>query len=180
MDARCRSRVPFARGANTDLIPPRQRRLELEEPKCNAICFEEKHLPAVIRLCGSRAALERAVLKCTLPFTEAVQCQRERRLNPDREHPETTFNLTVSEACGDSVPQQIRDVEDFLAADGRLITDLIRSVEGSSCIIDFSWDLPSHAIGQSNRFGSSLLSKLAELKIELEISVYGTASEAEE
>lgn len=143
------------------------------------IRLKEKPLPAVIRIVGDRALLAPAIPHCGLPFTESAKCQRDRRLDPDRDHPETTYNLTVSEACGDSVPQQIRDVEEFLDSNGRLIADLMRAVDGCTCVIDFSWDFPRDAAGQYNRFSIELLAKLAELKMDLEISVYGIAGRTE-
>lgn len=40
--------------------------------------------------------------------------------------------------------------------------------------MDFAWDFPRGSFTQYNCFPSGLLAKLAELQVDLEISVYGT------
>ena len=111
-----------------------------------------------------------------LPFTEAGQCLRHRRLDPEGDHPETTFNLSISDADSDAVPQQIRDVEEFLRAHQSQISELLNRVSGSKGGVDFLWGLPSEGM-QYNIFPVSLLSLLAALRIKLKVTVYGMSAD---
>lgn len=77
----------------------------------------------------------------------------------------------VSEADGDSVPQQILDTRQFLIAHAKSLANLMNDLENQSKVIDFSWDLATSSIGQSNRFPCDLLYSLASLDLQLEISV---------
>ncbi len=77
----------------------------------------------------------------------------------------------VSEADGDSVPQQILDTRQFLIAHAKSLANLMNDLENQSKVIDFSWDLPTLSVGQSNRFPCDLLYSLASLDLQLEISV---------
>ncbi|MCR9202523.1 MAG: hypothetical protein NXI04_28105 [Planctomycetaceae bacterium] len=81
--------------------------------------------------------------------------------------------MTVSDADGGCVPQQIRDVEKFLDRNAQIIVAVKQSVAGCTSVMDLAWDFPRSSIGQYNRFPSGLLAKLAELQMDLEISVYG-------
>ena len=82
----------------------------------------------------------------------------------------------VSEADGDSVPQQILDTRQFLIAHAKSLANLMNDLENQSKVIDFSWDLATSSIGQSNRFPSDLLRSLVALGIDLEVSVYSIVS----
>jgi hypothetical protein len=130
-------------------------------------------MPAVIRISAKRELLEEAVSRFEFGFEEAHACRRKRRLDPEGVQPTTTYNLTVSEADGDRVPQQIADVEQFLDSHGKRIGEFMRAIEGRGRV-DFSWDFPRDASGQFNRFPHCLLKQLVELNLELEILVYGT------
>ena len=117
--------------------------------------------------------------QCGLPFAEAIQSQQERCRNPNVPNSETTYNLTVSEASGDSVPQQIAEADSFLASNGQSLRSIIQNVQRCKCTIDFSWDFPAASIGQYNGFPSAFLSRLVELDIALVVSVYGTSDRTE-
>lgn len=133
-------------------------------------------LPAVLRITGDRTALAAIAAESHLVLSEAIQSQRERRRKPDALHPDTTFNLTVSDADGDSVRQQITDAELFLTSNEQALRSMIHTLPRYKCTIDFSWDFPRESIGQFNQFPPSLLSLLADLDIMLVVSVYGTAN----
>ncbi len=136
-------------------------------------------MPAVIHITGDRTALETSAATSNLALAEAIQSQRERRQSPGTSHPDTTYNLTVSDACGDSVPRQIIEAEAFLEANQQTLQSIIQSVPRCKCSLDFSWDFPRDSIGQYNGFPSTFLSRLAELDIMLVVSVYGVANQTE-
>ncbi|MFN7841723.1 MAG: hypothetical protein ACK5YR_18995 [Pirellula sp.] len=128
-------------------------------------------MPTVIRISGNRDSIVSAVEKSGLPFRESIQSLRQGTRSKSRSS-ETTFNLVVSEADGDSVPQQILDTRQFLIAHAKSLANLMNDLENQSKVIDFSWDLATSSIGQSNRFPCDLLYSLASLDLQLEISVY--------
>lgn len=134
-------------------------------------------MSAVLRLSGNRSLLETVISQSRFPFTESGKCQRERRLDPEGDHSETTYNLTLSDADAGCLPQQIREVDAFLELNGQLIQEAMACARGCTCVIDFAWDFPRDAIGQYNRFPTQLLGKFAELNIDLEISVYGISEQ---
>ena len=136
-------------------------------------------MPAVIRIDGDRIHLPAIIAQCGLPFVEAIQSQRSRRHNPNETLSETTYNLTVSEASGDSVPHQIVDADSFLASNAESLRSIFKKVPRCKCTIDFSWDFPGDSIGQYNIFPSCFLSRLVELQITLVLSVYGTTGRSE-
>lgn len=136
-------------------------------------------MPAVIRIAGDRTALAEIVAQCGLPFVEAIQSKRERRQNPNASHADTTYNLTVSDASGDSVPQQITEADSFLTSNAQTLRSIIQTAPRFNCTIDFSWDFPRDSIGQYNGFPAAFLSRLAELNITLVVCVYGTTNRTE-
>lgn len=129
-------------------------------------------MSTVIRIAGPYDLLAQAITASELPFVESVKSKRE-RLDSQNTSAETTYNLTVSTASGDSVPQQIRDVREFLARNGCKITAILAVATGVTGVVDFSWDFPRDAVGQYNRFPADLLAELAKLRLDLEVSVYG-------
>lgn len=135
-------------------------------------------MPAVIRVAGDRRLLTDVVAASGLPFTESAQYQRRRRLYADACEMETTYNLTVSEADGDSVPTQVTAVDAFFDANEQRIDNLLRSIPGCRCTIDFSWDFPTTSAGQYTIFPAALLSRLGTLGIELVVSLYATSENA--
>jgi hypothetical protein len=135
-------------------------------------------LPAVIRIAGERHLLEEAIAAGGLAFIESAQSRRKRRLNADAHEMETTYNLTVSEADGDEVPVQVRDLDEFLNANEQLLEKLMRSIPGCHCTIDFSWDVPTASAGQYNSFPAALLTRLGVLGIDLVVTVYATSEQA--
>ena len=132
----------------------------------------EHSLPTVIRISGNRETVVSAVEKSGLPFRESIQSLRQGAQSTSHSF-ETTFNLVVSEAEGDSVPQQILDTHNFLSTHAKSLADLMSELENASKVIDFSWDLPALSPGQLNRFPRDLLRSFVTLGIDLEISVYG-------
>ncbi len=135
-------------------------------------------MPVVIRITGERHLLGGAVAACGLAFTESAQSRRKRRLNADAHEMETTYNLTVSEADGDEVPVQIRDLDKFLNANEQLLETLLRLIPSCQCTIDFSWDFPTTSAGQYNCFPASLLTRLGVLGVDLVVTVYATSENA--
>ncbi len=87
--------------------------------------------------------------------------------------PDTTYNVVVSEADGSMVPQQIKDVECFLAKHHDQFIELLRVV--ATCCIDFEWDIPDESLGQINRFPASLMKTLSLYNIDIQVSVYRIA-----
>jgi hypothetical protein len=130
----------------------------------------EYSLPTVLRISGKREIIVSAIEKSGLPFRESIQSLRQGARSTSRSF-ETTFNLVVSEADGDSLPQQILDTRQFLSTHAESLADLVKDLENVSKVIDFSWDLATSSIGQSNRFPCDLLYSLASLDLQLEISV---------
>lgn len=127
-------------------------------------------MPTVLRISGKREIIVSAIEKSGLPFRESIQSLRQGARSTSRSF-ETTFNLVVSEADGDSLPQQILDTRQFLSTHAKSLADLVKDLENVSKVIDFSWDLATSSIGQSNRFPCDLLYSLASLDLQLEISV---------
>ena len=134
----------------------------------------------MFRITGDRTALESALAESGLPFVESVQSQRERRKTPNTPYPNTTFDVAVSDASGDSVPEQITEADAFLASNEHALKAIVETVPRCEWSIDFSWDFPRDAIGQFNGFPSQFLSRLAQLDITLVVSVYGTAPTTED
>lgn len=133
-------------------------------------------MPAVIRISGSRDRLNKRVLESGLPFVESAQVVRRRRLNPNDGYNDTTYNLTISDANGDSVPVQINEARDYLRRIGPLIEGIRRDVDGCHCVIDFSWDFPQSTLGQYNTFPNELIALLHEFEIALMVSVYSQST----
>lgn len=134
-------------------------------------------LPAVIRISGSRHELDQLVAASGLPFVEALAVVRKRRLNPDTDYADTTYNLTISEIGGDEVPGQIDDSVNYLRENGKVIANIHRALKGSHCSLDFAWDFPMRSVGQNNTFPLDLIALLREYNIALTVSVYSTSSE---
>ncbi len=132
----------------------------------------------MIRISGERQLLANALTACELPFTESARSQRNRRLQPEIKQIDTTYNLTASEADGNAVPVQVQDVETFLNSNDQRLHQLLRSIPGCRCTIDFSWDFPITTAGQYNHFPASLLARLGSLGIELVVSVYAAPETA--
>ncbi len=131
----------------------------------------------MIRISGSRHELDQLVAASGLPFVEALAVVRKRRLNPDTDYADTTYNLTISEIDGDAVPGQIDDSVNYLRENGKVIADIHRAANGSHCSLDFSWDFPMGSIRQYNAFPLDLIALLREYNIALTVSVYSTSSE---
>tara|TARA_R110002073_G_scaffold234758_1_gene395966 strand:+ start:267 stop:623 length:357 start_codon:yes stop_codon:yes gene_type:complete len=91
---------------------------------------------------------------------------------------ETTYNLTVSEADGDEVPVQIRDLDKFLNSNEQQLETLLRLSPSFHCTIDFSWDFPTTSAGQYNCFPAALLTRLGVLGVDLVVTVYATSENA--
>lgn len=134
-------------------------------------------MPAVIRISGSRHELDQLVGASGLPFVEAMAVVRKRRLNPDTDCANTTYDLTISEIDGNAVPGQIDESVCYLRENGKVIADIHRAVNGSHCSLDFSWDFPMGSIGQYNTFPLDLITLLREYNIALTVSVYSTSYE---
>lgn len=128
-------------------------------------------MPTVIRISGSRETIFSAVEKSRLPFRESIKSLRQSARSTSREL-ESTFNLVVSEAEGDNVPQQVLDTRNFMSTHAKCLKELMNSLEDVSKVIDFSWDLQALSPGQMNRFPRDLLHTLVMLGIDLEVSVY--------
>jgi hypothetical protein len=118
-------------------------------------------------------ALEAIAAHSNLALAEAIQSQRTRSQSPDASHPDTTYNLTVSDADGDSVPQQIAEADAFLTSIEQSLRSIIQTVPRCKCSIDFSWDFPRDSVGQYNSFPTAFLARLASFDIALVVSVYG-------
>ncbi|WP_150122575.1 hypothetical protein [Rhodopirellula islandica] len=99
-------------------------------------------------------------------------------MNADAHEMDTSYNLTVSEADGDEVSVQVRDVDEFLNANEQLFAELLRSIPDCHCTIDFSWDFPATSAGQYNCFPTALLNRLGVLGVDLKVSVYATSENA--
>ncbi len=129
-------------------------------------------MPTVLRISGNRESIVSAIAKSGLPFRDSIQSLRQEARSESRSF-QATFNLVVSEADGDRVPQQILDTRQFLSTHAKSLAELMKDLENVSKVIDFSWDLPALSPGQLNRFPSELLLSLVTLGIDLEVSVYG-------
>ena len=128
---------------------------------------------AGFRISGNRTVLAAIIPRYGLQFTESILLRRQRLQNANESPTDTTYNLTVSDADGDSVPQQITEADSFLATNAKTLQAIIQAVPGCRFTIDFSWDFPSDSTNQYNEFPSAFLSRLVELDITLVVSVYG-------
>ena len=128
----------------------------------------------VLRLSGPFSSLAESLRSAFVPFAEAGQAAKERERRKCGPDDDSTFNFTVSEADGDHVPSQVFEAEAFL----REHLDELAELRGREGIergtLDFGWEVPREAIGQFNRFPSSLLSLCATLELDIEVSVYLT------
>jgi hypothetical protein len=134
-------------------------------------------LPAVLRISGNRNDLDERIALSEMPFVEALAVVRKRRLHPDADFTDTTYNLTISDADGDSIPAQIDEAIRYLRRSGHRIAELHRTVVGSRCVIDFSWNLPDGSLTQCNTFPVDLIGLLSDYGIALEVSVYGSSTD---
>jgi hypothetical protein len=131
-------------------------------------------MPTVLRLTGPRDRICSALGEFSLGFEESVASVRERRLNPDAVIVNSTYNLTVSDAPGDSVPAQLSDCLAYFRSNSATIKKLVAMLDDSALTLDVSWDFPRSAIGQYNTVNTDLMEELASLRISLMFSVYGT------
>jgi len=114
---------------------------------------------------------------CSLPFEESQACLRARRLAADQHHATTTFNLTISDADGDSVPLQLSDIVVFFDVHHAAISSLADSLRADcELTVDVSWDIPARVLGQYNVVSADLMKLLSSLGIELMFSVYRVGS----
>lgn len=86
-----------------------------------------------------------------------------------------TFNLTISETDGDRVPTQIAESLLFLSQNKDAMKAIQDLAGVENLCVDFSWDIPSTSIGQSNRFPASLAKLCGALGIDIKVSVYATS-----
>ncbi len=137
--------------------------------------YEENPLSAVIRLTVKNNSLAPAVARSGLPFTEAIQSMQNRRAVAETDQSEITYLLTASDACGDSIVQQIQEATEFLTSNRGVLKDLAKLAPECKWELDFMWDFPIDSVGQFNRFPPVLLQHLVELNMDLVVSVYGTS-----
>jgi hypothetical protein len=105
-------------------------------------------------------------------FEESIASARTRERGETTAMDETTLNYVVSDADGGHVPRQIQDAELFLSSHVTELTELLSRPGVDGGVLDFGWDIPRDAIGQWNRFPSSLLMLCARANLEIEVGVY--------
>lgn len=136
-------------------------------------------MPCVLRISGRGLETASFSANCDLPFQEATQSARQRQAASDPLSVEVTYNLTISEASGDSVPLQIAEAEQFLATNASTLERLMQSLPGCRGSLDFSWDFPHDAFGQCNRFPADFLARMAQHGLTLVVSLYPTGPQAD-
>ncbi len=132
-------------------------------------------MPAVLRLSGRRDQLQQSLHGMPLRFVESIASQRRRAAGESCDDEITTFNLTISDADGDRVPEQIRDSSLFLSQNEDAVGALQRLPGVEHLCVDFSWDFPQNGIGQYNRFSCLFLKQCSTLGIDIQVSVYSTS-----
>lgn len=133
----------------------------------------------VLRVTGPHEELSSAILTISLAFSESIASIKARERNDASYDGRSTFNLTVSNADGDYIPQQIVECESFFTEHAVELAMLRKLACVEDVCLDFMWSFPIHQIGQYNHFPCSLLKQCVEFGVELCISVYGTSRQNE-
>ena len=89
------------------------------------------------------------------------------------------FNLTISDAAGDSVPLQLDESLAFFRANIAAISRLGNVAADCKLTLDLSWNFPRGTIGQYNTLTAELMGVMSSLGIDLMFSVYDIASRPE-
>ena len=129
-------------------------------------------MPTVLRISGPHKQLQRSLLSVPLPFTESAASRRNRERSDLLNDGVSTFNFTISDADGDQVSVQVDESVAFVSQNVDVIEECRRLPGVESLCLDFSWEIPSTSVGQSNRFPSSFLKTCAMLGLDIEVSVY--------
>jgi hypothetical protein len=125
---------------------------------------------AVLRVSGSKAGVAR-FLKSTSWVPVTVYWKGQPRLPGSRRISLISgFNLSVSDASGNNLPQQIRDAKRFLSHNGAEIGRLRRL--RLTAVLDFGVDAGSKTGVFFCRFDKTLISTVAVAGFGLEISYY--------
>ncbi len=91
------------------------------------------------------------------------------------------FNLTVSDAAGDQLKEQIDDALRFLRANRHELRRLTGRADVDPVEIDFGCDFPyGKTLGRNHRLPIALIRECADLGIEVNISVYATFADEDE
>jgi hypothetical protein len=134
-------------------------------------------MSTVLRVTGPFHELATAIAGIGLAFSEAVASKRVRERKSLSHDGRSTFNLTVCDADGDQVPQQIEECERFLNEHADELAKIKKLDCAEKICLDFMWFFPKETLGQFTSFPCSLLTRCVELGIDLEISVYATSDE---
>jgi hypothetical protein len=130
-------------------------------------------MPAcVLRVSGPYDHLRNTIRNSPFEFHESIASRRKRERGEASADNRCTFNYTVSDADGDHVPVQVSEAETFLSLHFDRLR-ILRSADGVDDVcLDFGWNFPDKTSGQFNEFPHSLLQKCAELRIDIQVSVY--------
>ncbi len=132
-------------------------------------------MPAVLRISGQYEQLQCSVLGIPFPFVESIASRKKRDRGESRDDDTATFNLTISDYDGDSVPAQIEESSRFLLQNMDAINGM-RELPGlENLCVDFCWDFPSTSIGQYNLFPCSFIKLCGTLGIDIQVSVYAVS-----
>jgi hypothetical protein len=132
-------------------------------------------MPTVLRVSGIFELLRQSMPLAPFEFTEPVAARTAREREASADNGRSTYNVTVSDAGGDRVPEQIRESAEFLARNSDALRRLRELPGVEKLCLDFSWDFPRTSTGQWNCFPSSFLMACASLEIGLEVSVYAVS-----
>jgi hypothetical protein len=125
---------------------------------------------AVLRVSGSKAGVAR-FLESTAWVPLTVYWKGQPRFAGSRKISLVNgFNLSVSDASGSNLPQQVRDAKRFLARNGKEIGRLRRL--RLTAVLDFGVDAATKGGVFFLRFDQHLISALAVAGFGLEVSCY--------
>lgn len=111
--------------------------------------------------------------------TERTWRKGERTRTKGRTYRVSGLQFLVSDRDGDLVPLQIEDALEFTRKHHSLLRTVTSSPEVDEAFLDFSWDIPTSAIGQFNRIPPELAALCGTNGVGIEFSVYLCESESE-
>ena len=132
-------------------------------------------MSAMLRVTGPFQELSAALRTVSLKFSESIASTKARERNDSTDDGRSTFNLTVSDADGDRVPQQIAECESFFEQHEAELSRLRKLSCVENICLDFMWFFPRSSQAQFNRLTSSFMKKCGEFGVDIELSVYACA-----
>jgi hypothetical protein len=129
----------------------------------------------VLRVTGPYEELRSAIQTIPLEFSEAGASTKARGRNDASYDGRSTYNLTVSDADGDCVPQQMVECESFFTEHANEMAMIRKLACVEEMCLDFMWAFPETIIAQFHRLPASLLKRCGELGVDIEMSVYSCA-----